>query len=191
MGPDLAHQPAQESAGLASAGAAGRAQHGGHRPALAIEHHDRLEAVFVVVGVEEPQLLRAMHRVEGVVDVEDDPAGHLAEAAAVEPDHGPAHAQQRPRPRQVLEPRDGRLRAERGLLGQMVERELEHRVVAQAVGVVAVLVAGRDHQQAEAQDGGDAVPDPLRGARVVDAGGEPIGDAEPMLDLAQGQQATV
>ncbi len=73
----------------------------------------------------------------------------------------------------------------------MVERELEHRVVPQRVGVVAVLVAGRDHQQAETQDSGDAVPDPLRGARVVDTGGEPIGDAEPMLDLAQGQQATV
>ena len=56
---------------------------------------------------------------------------------------------------------------------------------------VAVLVAGRDHQHAEAQDGGEAVPNPLRRARVVDAGGEPTGDAEPALDLTQSQQATV
>jgi hypothetical protein len=35
------------------------------------------------------------------------------------------------------------------------------------------------------------VPDPLRGARVVNAGREPIGDAEPALDLAQGEQAAV
>ena len=35
------------------------------------------------------------------------------------------------------------------------------------------------------------MPDPLRRARVVDAGGEPIGDAEPLLDLAQGQQAAI
>jgi hypothetical protein len=35
------------------------------------------------------------------------------------------------------------------------------------------------------------VPDPLRRPRVVDAGGEPVGDAEPALDLAQGRQAAV
>jgi hypothetical protein len=70
-----------------------------------------------VVGVEEPQLLPAMDRVEGVVHVQDDPAWHLAEAGAVERDHGAGHAQQRPRPRQVLQARDGRLRAERGTIG--------------------------------------------------------------------------
>jgi hypothetical protein len=41
------------------------------------------------------------------------------------------------------------------------------------------------------QDGGEAVPDPLRGARVVDAGREPVRNAEPALDLAERQQATV
>ena len=66
---DLAHQPAQKGAGLGAPRPAGRAQHGGHRPALAVEHHDRLEAVLVVVGVEEPQLLPAVDGVEGVVDV--------------------------------------------------------------------------------------------------------------------------
>ena len=93
--------------------------------------------------------------------------------------------------RRVLEAGDARLRAERGTSGQLVERQLEDRIVPQAVGVVAVLVAGRDHQHAEAQDGGDAVPDSLRGARVVDAGGEAIGDAEPMLNPAQGEQAAI
>jgi hypothetical protein len=63
--------------------------------------------------------------------------------------------------------------------------------VAQRVGVVAVLVAGRDHQHAEAQDRGDAVPDALRRTRVVEAGGEALGQAKPTLDLAQGQQAAV
>src|SRR3712207_8960887 len=37
---------------------------------LAVEHHDRLEAVPVVVGVEQPQLLLAVDRVEGVAHVE-------------------------------------------------------------------------------------------------------------------------
>ena len=73
----------------------------------------------------------------------------------------------------------------------MVEGELEDRVMPQAVGVVAVLVAGRDHQHPEAQDVRDAVPDPLRSARILDAGREPVGNAEPALDLAQRQQAAV
>lgn len=34
-------------------------------PAIAIEHHDRLEAVFVVMGVEQAQLLAAMHGIKG------------------------------------------------------------------------------------------------------------------------------
>ena len=63
--------------------------------------------------------------------------------------------------------------------------------MAQAVGVVAVLVAGRDHQHAEAQDVGHLVPDPPRQPGVVDAGGQALGDAEPPLDLAQGQHARV
>jgi len=50
-----------------------------------------------------------VHSVEGVVDVEHDAPRHLPEAAAVELDHGPAHAQQGTRAGQVLDARDGRL----------------------------------------------------------------------------------
>src|SRR5829696_1973311 len=96
---------ARASAG--AGGTTGRAQHGGDRASLAVEDDDRLEAGVVVVGVEQPQLLRAMVRVEGVVHVQDDPARHLAEAAAGEPDHGPTQAQQGARAGQVLQARDG------------------------------------------------------------------------------------
>jgi hypothetical protein len=63
--------------------------------------------------------------------------------------------------------------------------------VPQAVGIVAVLVAGGDHQQAEAQHVGETVLDPLRRARIVDADGEAPGDAEALLDLTQRQQAAI
>jgi hypothetical protein len=63
--------------------------------------------------------------------------------------------------------------------------------VPQAIRVVAVLVAGGDHQHAKAQDISDAVPHALRRAWVVDAGGEALGQAEPLLDLAQGQQTAI
>jgi hypothetical protein len=56
---DLAHQPAEETARLGAGRAACGAQHGGNWPALAVERHERLEAVFVVVSVEEAQLLAA------------------------------------------------------------------------------------------------------------------------------------
>ena len=63
--------------------------------------------------------------------------------------------------------------------------EIEQRVVPQAVGVVAVLVACGDHQQAEARHVGKAVLDPLGRARIVDARGETSGHAEPVFDLTQ------
>ena len=63
--------------------------------------------------------------------------------------------------------------------------------MSQGGRIVAVLVAGRDHQHAEADDVGEAVPDALRRSRVVEAAGQAIGDAEAALDLAQRQHAAV
>jgi hypothetical protein len=143
------------------------------------------------MGVEQAQLLAAMHRIEGVVDVEDDALRHLAERAAVDVDQSPAQAQQRPRIRQVLQPRDGRLRTQVPVRRQAFERQLEHRIGAQAGRVVAVLVAGGDHQQPEADDVGQWMNGAARIARIGDAGGETVGDFEPLLDLAQNQQPAV
>lgn len=91
------------------------------------------------------------------------------------------HTQQLARPRQVLEARDGRLRTQRGSLRQTAESELEGRVVAQAVGVVGVLVAGGDHQHPEAQDVGHAVDDTLWCARVIATLNPAIRTIEPTL----------
>jgi cytochrome b len=56
---DRPDQPAQMRGDLAALRPLRRAQHRGHEPAGAVEDHDRLEAVLVVVGVEQPQLLTA------------------------------------------------------------------------------------------------------------------------------------
>lgn len=48
-----------------------------------------------------------------------------------------------------------------------------------------------DHQQAEAQDVGEAMPDALRRARVVDANDGASGRTERRLDLTQRQQAAI
>ena len=94
VGADCAQQAAQEGANLLAAGPFGGTKNGGDEPALAIEHDDRLKAVFVVMRIEQPQLLPAMNRVERVVDVERDPFGNPLEGLAIKIDHGAAHAQQ-------------------------------------------------------------------------------------------------
>jgi len=169
----------------------GRTQHGGDEAALAVEHHDGLEAVFVVVRIEQAHLLLAVHGVERVVHVQHDLARHLAERRAIQVDHGPAHAKQRPCVGQVLQARNRRLRAQRRLVPEPRHGKSEHRVRAQPVRVVAVLVASRDHQQAKADDLVKPVHDPLRVARVCDAGRQASGDIEALLHLAQHQQPTV
>ena len=115
----------------------------------------------------------------------------LAEAPAVVLDHGPAHAQQGARIGQVLGAGDGGLRAQVGVIGQPFHGVLEHRVAAQRVGVVAVLVARGNHQHAKADDLVQAMQHPLRRPRVPEAAGQTSGDAEPLLDLTQRQKTAV
>jgi len=63
--------------------------------------------------------------------------------------------------------------------------------VPQGTGVVAFLAAGRDHQRAETDHVGQAVPDRLRRPRAIEAAGQALGDAEAALDLAQRQHAAI
>ena len=108
---------AQASAPLA----AGRAQHGGQAGPRR-KNDDGLEAILVVVGVR-AQLLPTVNGVEGVIYVQ----GYAAAPAGVRSTTRPwrAHPQQGPRPRQVLEPRDGWLGAERGGVGRWSRASLK------------------------------------------------------------------
>jgi len=169
----------------------GRAQHRGHEPAGAVEDDDGLEAVVVVMGVEQPQLLAAVRRIEGVADVERDPLRHLCEGGAIEPDHGSTHFSSIRRSGRfsirLTVDCEQRSRAP----GKPLQRHLEHRVGAERIGVDAVLVAGRDHQHPKAQDVGDAVLGAGWIAGIVDAGAEPPGHIEPPLHLPQRQKTGV
>ena len=135
-------------------------------------------------------MLAAMHTVEGVVDIEDYALRHRSERAAILLDEGPPEAQQGPPVRKVFQPRDRRLRTQLPARGQAIQRQLEHRVAAQRVSVVAVLVPGADHQHAEPDDLRQAMHDPLWRARVHQAARQSVHQAQPALDFAQRQQAT-
>ena len=110
---------------------------------------------------------------------------------AIEIDHGAAHPQQGANVGQIFQPRDRRLRAQFAIRRRQIERHLEHRIASQTIGVVAVLIARRDHQQPKADDLRQAVGDLIGRAGIDHAGGEPIGDAKALVDLAQRQNAAI
>jgi hypothetical protein len=75
MAANGAQQAAQERPNLLAAGPSSGTQNGGDEAAGAVEHDDRLKAVFVIVRVEQPQLLATVNGIEHVVDVDGDALG--------------------------------------------------------------------------------------------------------------------
>lgn len=132
-----------------------------------------------------------MDGIEGIVEVEGDAPRHLAERRTIEVHERAAQAQQGARVGHILQPRDGRLRTQIALRRQPFERHLEHRIAAQAIGVVAVLITRRDHQQAKADDVGKRMHCGGGIAWIIDAGGDTVGDLEALLDPAQNQHTAI
>jgi hypothetical protein len=173
------------------------------RLALPQEHHDRLaaghvidvdrqEAAGVVVGVEQRQLLPAVNRVAGVVDVQRDRGRLLREALAEQIHHHRRHPR-RSHPRgHVLEPAHGRLRAQRrAALWQPARRQLEQRVIAQRITVIGILMAAGNGHHAEQQHLLNRVADPAGIAPVLHAGRQHARQAQPPVRLPQEQQAAI
>src|SRR5512133_363414 len=96
MGSDGANEAAHKAANLHSAWPLAWPQQNADKAALAIEHNDRLEAVIVMVGIEQAKLLTAVYPVERIVDIEHNTLRHRPERATVLVNQGPAEAQQRP-----------------------------------------------------------------------------------------------
>ena len=88
---------------------------------------DRQEAAFIVVGVEQRELLMSVHDVDRVVDVPRDGAGRTRIAGAVEIDQGVGQTDYLAQaPAYIFQARDGRLRAEVATaVGQTAAGELE------------------------------------------------------------------
>ncbi len=144
------------------------------------------------MGVPQRQLLAAVDRILGVVDVEQDAPRHLVEAVAEQLDHRRHHPLGRDRAGEVLKPRHGRLRTQIcPCLRKAPDRHLEGRILAQHVAVIGIRIARCDRQSAKSDHLRDLMPDLLWGARIFDASRQPLGDAQPPLDLGQQQYAAI
>ena len=188
-GADMADDMAQHQCDLGAVRGLAGAQDDRHRLGRdGFVDVDRLEAAAVVIGIEQRELLAAVDPVLGVVDIEHDAPGNLLEAVAEQVDHRRHHPLECDCAGQILQPADGRLRAQIGAaLGQPPDRHLERRIGFERVAVVGVGIARRDQQRPIADHLRQPVPHPLGRARVLDAVGQSLGDAEPLLDPRQQQ----
>ena len=153
---------------------------------------DRQETAFVVVGIEQRQLLMTMNHVDRVVDVEHDRRGRRGVAGAEEIDHHPAEPDEIAQGRHVLPSRHGRLAHQvRPALRQPPAGELEGRVSAQAVEIVGVFVAAGDGEDAGEQNLGERMNHPRRIAPIGDYGRQLLGDPQPSRRLGEKHHATV
>jgi hypothetical protein len=79
LSPEAADPALEQGQDLPATRTFGRAQHRRDQPATGVEDHARLEALFIVVGVEQLELLGAMGGIEGVIGIEHDAVRNLWE----------------------------------------------------------------------------------------------------------------
>src|SRR6202035_2179015 len=106
---------------------------------------DRQEAAFIVMRVEQRELLMAMHHIERVIDIQRDRTRRSRITGTVGVDQGVAHAYDFAQGGGILPARHGWLRAKIGAaVWQPSSGQLEARVGAQVVEIVAILIAASD-----------------------------------------------
>src|SRR5271157_3844002 len=92
---DTPHQPAQMGAHLLAIWCLPRAQDGQHAMAgVGVIDMNRQEAPFVIMGIEQRQLLMAVHGVCGIVDIECDPLWRSPVTLAPQVHHGARQSDQ-------------------------------------------------------------------------------------------------
>jgi hypothetical protein len=125
--------------------------------------------VLVVGAVEETELLLAVRGIVGGIDIQQNLAA-LADLPATETNEllqeRIVQMHQAARGRCVFPAAESRLRAER-LSQFLIGDDLQGGIMAQAVGIVGVLVAGDDFLDALPQQRPRVVPDALLPARVI------------------------
>jgi hypothetical protein len=108
--PDAVHETAQMGSHLLAAGSLAGAQDGDNAMAGGrVIDMDGLEAPLIVMGVEQRQLLMAMHDIGGVVEIEGDGIWRTVVTSAPQVHRGVPQSDQRAQVRRVLPARHRRL----------------------------------------------------------------------------------
>ena len=164
------------------------------------EHVERQIAVAVVIAVEEPPLLLAMHRIVGGVEIEDDLARRALMRLQEQVDHQPLDGHRivtdlviaRRLQAAQLQPVQRRLAGHRRAIlaarFELARQHRHHRIVAQFVVIVEILIAERDPEHPLADQRHHLMLDQLRAPLVVKARGEPIHHPDRPIRRAQQQR---
>jgi hypothetical protein len=153
---------------------------------------DRQEAPIIVIGVELAQFLLAVNPIEAFIEIQGEVAGDDRETVAIQVEHRLTHAIELRPPRQVLDARDGRLRAQRWTRDRRpVQRHLEGGIVAQHVAVVAIRIAGHDCQHAKPQDFMQRMRDLPGLPRIMQARHQTVRQVQPPFDVLEQQDTSI
>jgi hypothetical protein len=154
--------------------------------------HERVIHVLVVPAMKERELLRPMRRIIRAVEIEDEIRGVLVGAVGVstEPvDARPRQALNRGPLDRILQARERRLRAER--CAAIGGDHLKRGIVAEPVGVVDILVSGRDLIQPLADERGQVVRDIAHISRVGDPVDHIRTEPQLLIEFPHEQQAGI
>jgi len=160
---------------------------------VAFEDQHGVIHVLAVGAVEKTELLLAVGGVVGGIEIEQNlPAlAHLVAAETDELlDQSVVEVDQVAGARRVLPAAEGGLRAQR-VAEFLIGDDLQHRIVAQAVGIVRVFVAGHDLVDALSQQFERVVTDAVIFPRIAEQRGQIAGQMMALVEGAQGQQAGV
>ena len=144
--PALSNAPdeaAQMGANLDAGRRLARPQHERHRTAVfGVIDMDRQKAALVIMGVEQRQLLVAVHDIAGVVDIQNDRDRLAFVRRHPLIDKRVGEADRVLQRRRVLQPRQRRLRTQvRAAFRQTPASKLERRIGAQTIQIVRVFIA--------------------------------------------------
>jgi hypothetical protein len=164
------------------------------------EDVERQIAVATIVAVEEPPFLPAVHRIVGGVEIEDDLLGGRLVRLQEQRDEQPFDGNRvvgdlvvarRLRPAQ-LETVQRRLAGHRSAVlaprRQLAGEDRHHRIVAQLVVVVDVLVAKRQPEHALPDQRRHKVLHQLRAAMIAEAAGKAINQFDRSIRRAEQQR---
>ena len=144
------------------------------------------------MGVEQRQLLVAVHDIAGVVDIQNDRDRLAFVRRHPLIDKRVGEADRVLQRRRVLQPRQRRLRTQvRAAFRQTPAGELERRIGAQTIQIVGIFIAARDRKDARADHVGERMGDPRRIATIGKTARQSLGDAKPPFGHREQHHAAI